>query len=116
MDAWFCGLTVDLEPGEGLHFALFVGGGADVRPRVLLDDPRNRQHVDVLETLGGKFSFKLGGTRFESEFLSGFCISETFRVVTLDHLIWGVGYPEATQGRIASEPTVTSFFSGRAEI
>lgn len=108
------GLTVDLEPGEGLHFALFVGGGADVRPRILLDDPRNRQHVDVLETLGGKFSFQLGGTRFE--FLSGFCVSETFRVVTLDHLIWGVGYPDATHGRTASEPTVTSFFSGREEI
>lgn len=36
--------------------------------------------------------------------------------VTLDHLISGEGYPDATQGKTASEPTVTSFFSGSAEI
>lgn len=34
----------------------------------------------------------------------------------MDHLMAGTGYPDATQGRTASDPTVTSFNSGRAEI
>lgn len=52
-------LTVDLEPGEGLHFPLFVGGRADVGARVLMGDPRNCQHVGLLETLGRKLSLHL---------------------------------------------------------
>lgn len=80
-DARLCRLTVNLKPGEGFHFALFVGGGADVRPRILVADPRNRQDVDVLETLGGKFSFQLDGTRCESELLCRFSNSETSRVL-----------------------------------
>lgn len=59
-------LTVNLQPSEGLNFALLVGGGADVRPRILVGDPRNGQDVDVLETLGGKFSFQLDGTKIRS--------------------------------------------------
>lgn len=71
-DARLCGLTVNLELSKGFDFALFVGGGADVGPGILVGDPRNRQDVDVLETLGGKFSFQLDGTRFESELLCSF--------------------------------------------
>lgn len=59
-------LTVNLQRSEGLNFPLFVGGGADVRPRVLVGDARNSQDVDVLETLGGKFSFQLDGTKIRS--------------------------------------------------
>lgn len=57
---------MNLERGEGLNFALFVGGGADVSARILVGDPRNSQDVDVLETLGGKFSFQLDGTKIKS--------------------------------------------------
>lgn len=63
---------MDLEASEGFHFALFVGGGADVGPGILVGDPRNRQDVDLLETLGGKFSFQLDGARLESELLRRF--------------------------------------------
>lgn len=114
LGARLCRLTVNLKPGKGFHFALLVGGGADVSPGIRVDDPRNRQDVYVLETLGGKFSFQLDRSRFE--FLCGSSNSETVTIVTLDHLISGVGYPDATQGKTASEPTVTSFFSGSTEI
>lgn len=50
---------MNLQRGEGFNFPLFVGGGADIRPRILVGDPRDSQDVDVLETLGGKFSFQL---------------------------------------------------------
>lgn len=36
--------------------------------------------------------------------------------VTFDHMMVGTGYPDAMQGKIASEPTVTSFASGCAAI
>jgi len=36
--------------------------------------------------------------------------------VTFDHIMVGTGYPDAMQGKTASEPTVTSFSSGCAAI
>lgn len=50
---------MNLKCSEGFDFPLFVGGGADVRPRVLVADPRNRQHVDFLETLRRELSVQL---------------------------------------------------------
>lgn len=52
-------LTVNFKCGEGFHFALFVRGGADVRPRILVGDAGNRQNIDFLETLRRKLSFQL---------------------------------------------------------
>lgn len=45
---------MNLEGSMGFHFALFVRGGADVCPRVLVGDMRNCQNVGFLETLGRK--------------------------------------------------------------
>lgn len=52
-------LTVNFKLSKGFHFALLVGGGAHVRPRILVGDARNCQHVGLLETLGGKLIFQL---------------------------------------------------------
>lgn len=82
-DARRCRLTVNLQPGKGLHFALLVGGGADVGPGIFVGDPRNRQDVDLLETLGGKFSFQLDGSRYESEVSRRFLNRASVTVVNL---------------------------------
>lgn len=116
--ARLCRPTVNLERSEGFDFSLFVGGGADVGPGILVGDTRNSQDVDVLGALGGKFSLQLEGTEIRSPSVTDLPSdsSKTVRIVTLDHLISGTGYPDATQGKTASEPTVTSFLSGSAEI
>jgi len=53
------GLTVNLKCSKGFHSSLFVGGGADVYPRILMADTRNRQRVELLETLRRKLFFQL---------------------------------------------------------
>lgn len=50
---------MNLKRSEGFHFPLFVRGGADVCPRIIVGDPRNRQHVDVLDALRSKLAFQL---------------------------------------------------------
>lgn len=112
---------MNLKRSEGFHFPLFVRGGADVCPRIIVGDPRNRQHVDVLDALRSKLAFQLNTEADGSEIsiVNEISINKQFIemiLVTLDHLMSGTGYPEATQGRTASDPTVTSFVSGSAAI
>lgn len=125
-----CRLTVNFQLGKGFHFSLFVRRSADVCPRILVGDPRNSQHVDSLEALRGKFAFQLDTdqkwakrwlslSRWSRNILNmdkWSLLNSTCMRVTLDHLISGAGYPEATQGMTASDPTVTSLVSGREEI
>ena len=58
---------MDLQTGEGLHLALLVGGGAHVRPRILLGDARHRQYVQHLETLGWELFTQLEASRGETQ-------------------------------------------------
>ena len=58
---------MNLQTGEGLHLALLVGGGAHVRPRILLGDARHRQYVQHLETLGGEVLTQLEESRGETQ-------------------------------------------------
>ena len=126
------GLTVHREVGEGLHPALLVDGSAHVGPRIIVGYLGNRQDAAAaVPALGGEFAMQLGRSTNRavmatltshnvqisvSGLFSGAVWRGRLSMVTLDHLMSGSGYPVATQGRTASEPTVTSLVSGRPAI
>lgn len=71
----FSRLTMYTKRGEGFHFALFVGGGANVRPRIVMGDTWNVKHVDLLET----FRWKLC-SHLVAETKTDVCYGQTYYV------------------------------------